>query len=91
MLCVWVHRCDPGRVSDGSRLALYQTLSIDYRVPFFFYLLLACVYCVVVIPFLCRTCFNFCFAFSHSLELFVDSSMVVTFGQQYCTLKLAPV
>ena len=29
MLCVWVHGCDPGRVSDGSRLALYQTLSIS--------------------------------------------------------------
>ena len=24
-----VHGCDPGRVSDGSRLALYQTLSIE--------------------------------------------------------------
>ena len=27
MLRVWVYGCDPGRVSDGSRLALYQTLS----------------------------------------------------------------
>ena len=27
MLRVWVHDCDRGRVSDGSRLALYQTLS----------------------------------------------------------------
>ena len=25
MLCVWVHGCDPGRVSDGSRLALPYT------------------------------------------------------------------
>ena len=41
MLCVWVHGCDPGRVSDGSRLALYQTV---YRVPFF-YLFLACAPC----------------------------------------------
>ena len=24
MLCFWVHGCDPGRVSDGSRLALYH-------------------------------------------------------------------
>ena len=24
MTCVWVHGCDRGRVSDGSRLALYQ-------------------------------------------------------------------
>ena len=29
MLCVWVYGCDPGSVSDGSRLALYQTLSIE--------------------------------------------------------------
>ena len=29
MPCVWVHDCDPERVSDGSRLALYQTLSIE--------------------------------------------------------------
>ena len=26
-ICVWMHDCDPGRVSDGSRLTLYQTLS----------------------------------------------------------------
>ena len=32
MLRVWVHGCDPGRVSDASWLALCQTLS--YRVPF---------------------------------------------------------
>ena len=29
VLCVWVHGYDPGRVSDGSRLALCQTLSIE--------------------------------------------------------------
>ena len=29
MLRVWVHGCDPGRVSDGSRLTLCQTLSIE--------------------------------------------------------------
>ena len=29
MLYVWVHGCDPGRVSDGSRLAIYQTISIE--------------------------------------------------------------
>ena len=29
MLYVWVHGCDPGRVSEGSRLALNQTLSIE--------------------------------------------------------------
>ena len=41
MLCVWVHGCDPGRVSDGSRLAPYQTLSIECP----FYILLACALC----------------------------------------------
>ena len=36
MLCVWVHGCDPGRLSDGSRLALYQTFSIGGPSPIFF-------------------------------------------------------
>ena len=27
----WVHGCEPGRVSDGSRPALCQTLSIECR------------------------------------------------------------
>ena len=35
MLCVWVHDCDPGRVSDGSRPALYQTLFIECPSIFF--------------------------------------------------------
>ena len=37
MLYVWVHGCDPGRVSDGSRLALYQTLSIECPSSIFFW------------------------------------------------------
>ena len=37
MLCVWVHGCDPGRVSDGSRLALDQTLSIECASSIFFW------------------------------------------------------
>ena len=37
MLCVWVHGCDPGRVSDGSLLALYQTLSIECPSSIFFW------------------------------------------------------
>ena len=36
MLCVWVHGCDPGRASDGSRLALYQALSIECPSSIFF-------------------------------------------------------
>ena len=31
-----MHGCDPGRVSDGSRLALYQTLSIECSSSIFF-------------------------------------------------------
>ena len=34
MLRVWVHGCDPGRVSDGSQLALCQTLSSARRLSF---------------------------------------------------------
>ena len=34
MLGVGVHGCDPGRVSDGSRLALIPNSL--YRVPFFY-------------------------------------------------------
>ena len=41
MLRVWVHGCDLGRVSDGSRLALCQTLSIECPS----YLFLACIFC----------------------------------------------
>ena len=37
MLYVWVHGCDPGRVSDGLRLALYQTLSIECPSSIFFW------------------------------------------------------
>ena len=37
----WVHGCEPGRVSDGSRPALCQTL---YRMPLV-YLSLTCVFC----------------------------------------------
>ena len=33
----WVHGCEPGRVSDGSRLALCQTLSIECPSSIFFW------------------------------------------------------
>ena len=54
MLRVWVHSCDPGRVSDGSRLALYQTLSIECPASIFFWH----VYFVIVLFLLS---FLFCF------------------------------
>ena len=46
MLSVWVHGCDPERVSDGSRLALYQTLSIECPSSIFFWHLY-----FVIVPF----------------------------------------
>ena len=48
-----VHGCEPGRVSDGSRPALCQTLSIECR-SFIVYLSLTCVFCyyfVIHVPF----------------------------------------
>ena len=47
MLRVWVHGCDPGRVSDGSRLALCQTLSIECPSSIFFWH----VYFATLVPF----------------------------------------
>ena len=54
----WVHGCEPGRVSDGSRPALCQTLSIECRsfiflwpVYLLFLFLSPCRLCVCV--FLC--------------------------------------
>ena len=61
MLCVWVHDCGPGKVSDGSRLALCQTLSVEC--PSFMHVL-----CVIV-PFFLSFLFLFCFVFVLSLEL----------------------
>ena len=43
----WVHGCEPGRVSDGSRLALCQTLSIERPSSIFFWP----VYFVIPVPF----------------------------------------
>ena len=59
MLRVWVHGCDPGRVSDGSRLALCQTLSIECPSSIFSNM------CILLFLFLslCRFClfmFLFC-------------------------------
>ena len=47
MLRVWVHGCDPGRVSDGSRLALCQTLFIECPSSIFFWY----VYFAILVPF----------------------------------------
>ena len=54
MLRVWVHGCDPGRVSDGSRLALLPNSL--YRVPFV-YFFLSGVFCILLFLFLSLCCF----------------------------------
>ena len=59
MLCVWVHGCDPGRASNGSRLALYQTLSIECPSSIFFWHVL----CVNIVPFFLSFLFLFLFLF----------------------------
>ena len=72
MLCVWVHGCDPGRVSDDSQLALYQTLSIECPSPIFFWH----VPCVIV-PFFLSFLSYFCFVlFSCSRWSFVDVPLI---------------
>ena len=67
MLHVWVHDCDPGRVSDGSRLALCQTLSIECPSLYFsgmcillFLFLSLCRFCLFVF-FLCSHYWSFYF------------------------------
>ena len=52
MLCVWVHGCDPGRVSDGPRLAPHQILSIECPSVFLWHVL-----CVIV-PFFLKKNLN---------------------------------
>ena len=67
MPCVWVHGCDPGRVSDGSRLALHQTLSIECPSSIFFWHVL-CVTVPLFLSFLFFV-FVFCFDFVFMLSL----------------------
>ena len=64
MLCVWVYGCNPGRVSDGSRLARTK-LS-----PSSAFLLSFSGTCFVLL-FLsfCRFLLSFCFVLMLSLEL----------------------
>ena len=64
MLCLWMQMrdsCDPGRVSDGSRLAVYKTLSIAWPSSIFF---LVCALCCCSFLFVV-----FVFVFMLSLEL----------------------
>ena len=74
MLCVWVHGCDPGRVSDGSRLALYQTLSIECPSIFFWHVpgFYSCSFLFVGFVL-------FCFVVFCSRWSFVDVSTLIFF------------
>ena len=72
MLCVWVYGFNQGRVSYGSRLALYQTLFIECPSPIFF----RPVVCVIVHFFLSFLSY-FCFVlFSCSRRRFVDVPLI---------------
>ena len=84
MLCVWVHGRDPGRVSDGSRLALYQTLSIERPFCIFFWDVLC-----VTVPFFFVIFVLFCFLFFFSCSCcsFVDDDVPLIF---FCPADHAP-
>ena len=60
MLRVWVHGCDPGRVSDGSRLALCQTLSIECPSFIFFWHVYFAILVLFSLSFLFVCVFFFC-------------------------------
>ena len=87
MLCVWVHGCDPDRVSNGSRLALYQPLSIECPSSVFF----CHVYFVFVPSFLSFLfCFLLCFSLSlelcrYSLDIFLSSRPRIGLAARYIT------
>ena len=68
MLCVWVHGCDPGRLSDGSRLALCQTPSVECPSPIFISGMCLC-YCSFLFVLFLSSFVLFCFVFMLSLEL----------------------
>ena len=63
MLRVWVHGRDPGMVSDGSRLALCQTLSIECPSSIFFWH----VYFAILVPLSLSFLFVFFFCSHWSL------------------------
>ena len=68
MLCVWVRGCDPGRASDGSRLALHQTISIEC-LSIFFMACALCYYSFLFVIFLVFVLFLFCFRVGAYVEL----------------------
>ena len=69
MLRVWVHDCDPRRLSDGWRLVLYQTLYIECPSSIFFWH----VYFVIV-PFYLS--FLFCVFFVALVGAVVDVPLI---------------
>ena len=71
MLRVWVHGCDPGRVSDGLRLALCQTLSIECPSSIFYWH----VYFAILVPFSLSFLFV-CVFLLLSLDSLVDVPLI---------------
>ena len=70
----WVHGCEPGRVSDGSRLALCKTLSIECPS----YIFLWPVYFVISVPFSLPFFVCWCFSFfcSHWSLVLIDVPLI---------------
>ena len=56
----WVHDCEPGRVSDGSQLALCQTLSIECPSSIFFWPVYFVIPVSFSLSFFCVFVFLFC-------------------------------
>ena len=89
MLRVWVHGCDPGRVSYGSRLGLCQTLSIECLSSLFFWH----VYFVILVPFSLSFLFLFVCVFRllslelcrYSSDLFLSSRPRTGLATTYIT------
>ena len=93
MLSVWVHGCDPGRLSDGLRLALYQTLSIECPSSIFFF---SGICFVLLFLSFCRFCLALfsCFRWSFvdvPLIYFLSNrprtGLATTYITGYCCLK----
>ena len=86
MLRVWVHGCDPGRVSDGSRLALCQTLSIECPSSIFFWhvYFVFCYSCSFLLSFLFVFVFVFVFCRCSS-DLFLSNRPRTGLATTYTT------
>ena len=84
---VWVHGCDPGRVSDCSRLALCQILSTECPSSIFFWH----VCFVILVPFfICRFCFCLFVFFFCCRWSFVDVPLIFFCSADHVLLDWQP-